>query len=220
MKYLISISLIIIPIIISLAIQVIEKKKRKKKLIFVNIFFNKLHEYIESSGTDTNSYTYMTKNSNQMQNQLGHQGKMTVQHPFNQGVTRNYTIILTGLPQIRSYFSQSILRSQAIQLSQLVNDALLRNIGDCEKKIDEIIKKIYNPIILYKTGWEYIISVPFTILFWFGIFTKRILNSLIENILFKFITGIIALLGVISSILTIALGYNDFIKFINDFFSQ
>jgi hypothetical protein len=218
MRYIISIFWIVVPIIVSLIAQLLDKNRCEEKLSFVNTFLNKFNIYIKSYGTDFESYSYMIKNSNQMQSQLGRQGLMTVQQPFDRGIINNYTLILTGLGQIKTYLSQPVLRSQALQLAGYVNDALLRNAGDYEKKIHDIISSMKNPIILYKTGWGKILSVPFMIFLMFGIITERIFDAFVGNRIFKVITGIIALIGFVSGIMTIVLGYNQFLEIIINFF--
>lgn len=144
---------------------------------------------------------------------------MTLQQPFNKGIINNYTIILSGLPQIQSYLSKDILRNQAVQIARYVVDALLRNTGDYENQINEINSSLRNPIILYKTGWNIIISIPFMTLYWLGIFTKNALNLVTNNFVFKIIVGIVALVGIISSIMTIVLGYAEFLTLIKGLFN-
>jgi hypothetical protein len=214
LDYLISISLIIIPIIVGLIPRLVEKKRCDAKLLFASSYLIQFQKYIENFASNTEAYVYMIKNSNRMQNQLGNQGLLTIKKPFNGVIIRNYTIILSGLTELESYLSQPILKNQTSQLAKLIIDALLRNIGDNENRIKEIISSLKNPVILYKEGWYRVISLPLLILEWLGLVTRSTLVIIIHNVIFKIIIGIISLIGLISSIMTITLGYKEFLKLI------
>lgn len=218
MKYILTSALVLIPIIIAIISRLLLFKKIRSNLNFTYEFNNNFNDYLESNGRNNNSYIFLVKNSNQMQNLLGNQGYMIMQQPFNRGVINHYAVIINGISQIRSYLSESILRDQAFQLAQYVSDSLIRVIGDNEKLDSETRTNIKNPFILYKIGWEFIISIPLHILKWFGILSNNIFLLLIHSFIFKILAGVITLIGFISSIMTLILGYEDFLIWIKNIF--
>jgi len=72
-----------------------------------------------------------------------------------------------------------------------------------------------NPLIWFREGFREILSVPIFILSWFGIISNRTLNSIKNSLIYKVISGFIALVTLISGIVTIVVGYDQTIEFIN-----
>jgi hypothetical protein len=63
-------------------------------------------------------------------------------------------------------------------------------------------------------------SIPIFILNWFGIISNRTLNSIKDSLIYKVISGIIALVTLVSGLVTILVGYKPTIEFLSGIFKK
>ena len=98
------------------------------------------------------------------------------------------------------------------------DDCLLRYLGVIEKALISIRKKIKNPIVWFKEGFQEIISLPLYIFNWFGILSDNSVSKLTTNAIFKIFSGIGGLVAFASGIVTIVQGKDQIISFINKIF--
>ena len=66
-----------------------------------------------------------------------------------------------------------------------------------------------NPFICFREGIRFIIGLPALILYWSGIISTRTIGAARASSVFKFISSVITLIGLISSIITILIGWNE-----------
>jgi hypothetical protein len=80
---------------------------------------------------------------------------------------------------------------------------------DCEK----IAKKIRNPFIWFQEGIQFIVLFPINFFFWSGIIEYSIVYKIVNNTFFKIILSLFSfvgfVVGLIGSIVTIVLGYDE-----------
>ena len=67
----------------------------------------------------------------------------------------------------------------------------------------------FNPFICFREGIRFIIGLPALILYWSGIISTRTIGAARASSVFKFISSVITLIGLISSIITILIGWNE-----------
>lgn len=70
-------------------------------------------------------------------------------------------------------------------------------------------KGIFNPFICFREGVRFILGLPVLVLYWSGFVSTRTISAARVSSVFKFISGVITLIGLISSIITILLGWNE-----------
>lgn len=185
-------------------------------LDFSTDYQNKLVKYCNSNGTDYGTYVELTKSVNKMQNLLGSQGLVHLKGPYGLFEQKNSPIIVNGLLMLNQYLSAGIGRLSG-QLCQLILDSIIRFIGDSEEMLEILKKEIRNPLIIFKIGANLSFSLPLFILHWLGILNKGILNRIFYNQIYKIFVGLLTLLGIISGIFTIVLGWTEFFNIIMKF---
>ena len=73
---------------------------------------------------------------------------------------------------------------------------------------------MFNPFTCFGEGIRWLVGLPLDILLWCGIINQRREQKIRANYVYKLINNFIVLLGVVSSIITIALGWEDMLKII------
>ena len=97
----------------------------------------------------------------------------------------------------------------------LCEDALKRHIGNLERAMELEKKNLYNPITCLGEGIRWIVYLPVDILNWLGILSANRGEKIKANIIFRVISNVIVFIGLISSIFTIILGWDDFLLILN-----
>jgi len=225
MERIILILSIIFILIIGLVKILYEKRRIIKKHNFVFDFRNNFIDFTnnyfkgydtftkKSESFDNELYVWLTKNVNKVQSILGNSGIMDYVAPFQIYRIPRYEIIINTLPQFRNgSITEFDINS--------TDDCLLRYLGQLEKRIEKVDKELTNPVIWFTIGIQTVISIPLYFLNWFGLFSNRSIAIIKEGLFYKIISGIIALVGFLSGIVTIIVGKEQVIQFVKDFFSK
>lgn len=120
-----------------------------KQLRFAEQFLGQLSKYGESGGKDELVYEWLTRNSNKMQNVLGHQGIFASYKPAGANyLLRNVPIILNLLPQLHTFANDEWLSGRPVtaDVYTTIRDALIRHIGTQEEMIKQLGSAIRNPL--------------------------------------------------------------------------
>lgn len=187
-----------------------------KKIEFVDEYRNKFLDFASkyfkthsrSGYFDGELYVWLTKNVSKIQNFVGSFGIISYKPAFQYHVISNYPIIINTVPKFREGQVESF---DVIS----VDDCLLRYIGYLEEYQNDTQRNLRNPIIWFREGFRELLSIPIFILNWFGIISNRTLNSIKDSLIYKVFSGIIALITLISGIVTIAVGHEQTLKLIN-----
>lgn len=145
---------------------------------------------------DDDLYFWLTKNMHKIQKNVGNFGIMEYIAPHRTHSISNYALILNTLPKFRNG------KVNAVEINS-VDDCLLRYIGYLEDLEEENQKEIKNPIIWFRKGIFQVLSIPLLIFKSFGILTSENLNNIKESMIYHLFTGIIALVSLISGLVTI-----------------
>ena len=181
---------------------------RNKFIEFANNYFKNYDRWSRSGNFDGEQYVWLTMNVSRIQNYLGTFGVMEYIAPFQRYKVSNYQIVINTIPKFRDGSIQQFDINS-------VDDSLLRYIGYLDEYQKETQRNLRNPIIWFREGIREILSIPIFILSWFGIISNRTLNSIKDSLIYKVISGIIALVTLVSGIVTIIVGYDQTLKFIN-----
>lgn len=186
---------------------------RNKFVAFGKKYFKNYEHWSRSANLDSELYVWLTMNVSKIQKYLGSFGVMSYKPAFQNYMINNYQIIINTIPKFRE--------GQVEKFDVgAVDDCLLRYIGHLEEYSKETLRNLKNPVIWFREGFKEIISIPIFILNWFGIFSSRTVNSIMDSIIYKILTGIIALVTFVSGLVTIILGYDQTIEFINGFLGK
>mgnify|MGYP001138042494 FL=1 len=181
---------------------------RNKFIEFANKYFEQYDRWSKSGNLDNELYVWLTKNVSKIQSNVGSFGVMSYKPAFQNYMVNNYQLIINTIPKFREGQVENFDVTS-------VDDCLLRYIGHIEERSEVTLKNLKNPIIWFRVGFQEIISIPLLILNWFGIFSKRTVNGIMESTFYKIITGVIALITLLSGIVTIIQGKEKTIEFIN-----
>jgi hypothetical protein len=184
---------------------------RDKFVSFANTFLSTYNQFSHNGTVDNEKYIWLTKYVTKIQSDMGPFGIMDFIAPFQTFQVKNYQIVVNSIPKFRA---QNIDKFEI----NSVDDSLLRYIGNLEEIINQVHKKIKNPIIWFQEGIQSILSLPLHILSWFGIISRQLIFKVKDNIIFKLITGIAGLVAFISGLVTIIVGKDETIEFIKRLF--
>lgn len=182
-------------------------------------FMSQLAKYFGSHGGDMESYSWLINRSSKMQNQLGSQGIMGFKPPFQNYIIPNYPVILNAVPEMRKAFEDGLTHRLAGQYAGLLQETLVRHIGTVEDMSEEQQRWMKNPVIWLREGIRGIISFPILLLSWLGLISERTVSNIASSNLFKILSGFVTVVGFISAIITITLGWKQFRELIVKFIS-
>ncbi len=195
-------------------IERIEQRKR-----FTYEFLERLGKYLQSQGQDYEVYAWLIHRSTKMQSYLGRLGIIAFKPPFANYIHNNYPVILNILPEIRKEFEDHRLTRDLRligEYSALLNETILRYIGILDDQLEVTRKELRNPFIWLREGIQHILIFPLALLNWFGIIGASTVTKVIGNALFKLFAGIIALLSLFGTIVTIVTGWASFLKIMQE----
>ncbi|HMR82040.1 MAG TPA: hypothetical protein PKE30_02875 [Niabella sp.] len=184
---------------------------RKRFIEFANSYSENYDRWSRSGNFDGEQYVWLTMNVSKMQSYLGTFGVMDYIAPFQTYTISNYQIIINTVPKFRD----GSVKDFDIHS---VDDCLLRYIGYLDDFGKGTQKNLRNPIIWFREGVKEILSVPIFIFNWFGIISTRTVHSIKDSLIYKVISGLIALVTLVSGIVTIVVGYDQTVEFIKRFF--
>ena len=180
---------------------------RNKFIEFSDKYFQTYDRYSRSGDFDGKLYVWLTMNVSKIQNYVGSFGIMSYKPAFQNYMINNYQIIINTIPKFREG------QVEKFDVGG-VDDCLLRYIGYLKEYSKDTLKNLRNPIIWFREGFRALLSVPIFILGWFGIISNRTVNSIKDSLIYKVISGLIALVTLVSSIVTIVVGYHQTVEFV------
>ena len=185
----------------------------QKKYDFAFEYFDYLKKYIESGGDDNSSYTWLTSKSSKIQNQMGVFGLVDYKPAGANYIHKNHQLIVNGLPELRQYYADRyIFQRLANEMAASLQEALIRYSGHLEDKLEAAKSNLLNPIIAFREGVRSILAFPLNLLGWFGIVSMSTIYSVTTSIVFKLFSGLAAILAFVGTVMTIVVGWNDFVK--------
>ena len=194
-----------------------EKRRVSDRCKLAVEYMEHLKTYIQSRGNDYESYGWLVHRSNKMQVQLGSGGVYASYRPPHANFQySNYPIILNMLPDLRNAFNDSILSNSQVvhQYSMALQDTLVRHLGSLHD-LDELNNKaLRNPVIWLREGVRVITALPLTLLGWLGALSETTVTRLTSGRFFKGISAFAALVGFVSAVMGVALGWEQFTQMV------
>lgn len=182
---------------------------------FNNIFFDFVNKTFSTYRIDSNKYSAVIMEVDKIQQELGMDGVLnSFYDPLHGMKGRNYELFMNIMPEIRTAVSNRdnmIMMERIDQLMGLCEDALKRHIGNLERAIENEQKGLFNPITCLGEGIRWLVGLPVDILCWAGLYSVARSQKIKVSTIFKIISNIIVVIGLISSIVTIALGWDEFL---------
>jgi len=191
-------------------------KRLAERIDFANEFLGKLAEYCESRGKDYSAYTWLIDRSNRMQLQMGSEGIYAWYTPaFQNYQIRNYPIILNELPALRKEFEDEWGTDLARDHVNTLSETMVRHIGilkDTQKE-DEVLLR--NPLLWLREGVRAVVALPLSVMAWFGVMSEGSLARLTATPVFRALAALACLLGFVSVVMNILLGWEKFVDLLH-----
>ena len=204
-------------------------RELKKRIDFIVLFNNNFIELAESYlkkgyiDSNTENYDFCIANVDKVQNELGRDGVVHMSDNLKGVSVSNYGLfsnIFIEMRQSSSLMFNSIMRERMSSLFGTCADMLRKHIGNLDYEIELISNKLYNPFACFAKTIQWILDLPTRVLVSFGIITGNRQSKIRDSIIYKIINLVINILGVVSAIMTIVLGWDDFLKMVTAFFSM
>lgn len=195
----------------------IKEINAKKK--HTQMYQKQLTTFLESEGEDMNAYSWLVDRSVKMQRMMGEFGKITYIAPYQRYKVNNQEIVINFVPQIKKEF-ENVLNKIAPSFEMIsfyansLQEALIRFRGVLSDELEEVHNNMRKPHYWFILGMRQILSFPVYLLAIFGLLKISMANSFRDSIFVKIISFIVVLIGIVGSIFTIVLGWNNFWKIV------
>jgi hypothetical protein len=196
-----------------------------RRLEFAFDYRKKLNALMEELGatrkTNFALYAELTEKVTKMHLDLGDSGEIFVlDRRWNIAIPR-YQVLPEFLRKVRTA-EQWFFEDDTIELrrfyeeAQSCDDMLIRYVGSLKDVIDAIRKQRFNMLRCFAAGVRHLVWFLPNLLDWFGIISTSMANKLKYNFVAKALTAIIALVGFLGSVVTVILGWEQTIEFLQN----
>lgn len=182
---------------------------------FASEFLSTFQRLVAGGMKGDEDYTWLIHRSPKMQALMGNWGILgSYREPFGAGVHSSYPIILNMIPSIRREVRDMTFRNDAqiAQLTSTTGEAVLRYIGHLDDQMDGLRDKLKNPIMWYFEGTRMLIISPIMLLVWGGLISMPLSARIERTIVTRLITFLVAVIGLVSAVVTIVLGWPAFLQ--------
>lgn len=188
----------------------------KRKIAFASEYTNTFMQFAQADETNAALYTWLVRNSVKMQHEIGIYGIVDYKPPGSFKFIPNYQIILNLLPEIFESRRERFGPFSSRYKDKVLHfwETLTRYSGILEEQFEESKKRVRNPFIWLQTGVQTIVLVPLFILNWLGLLGQSALSRVQNLGVVNIVSGLIALAELVSAIVTIAIGWDEFQKLI------
>jgi hypothetical protein len=192
--------------------------RKRKNLIakhtFTTEYLNKFGEFsnqiLNQEKLSDQLYIWLTKNVDKMQEMLGLAGMVQYRPPFAKYIITNYQILINTLAQVPNGMAEEDDIRFCLNL-------MLRFVGVLEGSEKDINKNLRNPLVWFLEGVRLVITSPLYLLYSFGLLGSSTVERISESPFARFISGIIALIGFLASLVQILQGWDDVVKLLRTF---
>ncbi|WP_313289311.1 hypothetical protein [Exiguobacterium sp.] len=207
--------------------------KTSKKLKFIKKYLNTFQKFSEeisamTFGTNSfNLYNELITKSLKMQKISNEIGVAVAYRPSGEvRFHRDFDIIINLIPEIRTkYFRQTpfsrlvtIEQDEIRELIHMVQDTLLRVLGTYTDIRNEILKDIFNPIVLLRDGTKFYLMLPLLTLQWLGLLPKSTYFKWSNSRFLKVISSLFAFLGSAGTIIGLITDFEPFMRIVQKWF--
>ena len=197
-------------------------KSIKERIDFIvaynNHFVVVAENYLKKGYADSSeNYDFCISNVDRIQAELGRDGIVYMSDNLRGVRIRSYALfsnIFVEMRQSSGLMFTSLMRERMASLFGTCTDALRKHIGNLDHETDFLMKKLYNPFSCFSKTIQWILDLPIRILVSFGIINSNKRSEISNNIIYKLIGLAINIISFVSAIMTIILGWDDFLELI------
>lgn len=172
---------------------------------YTNNYVNYCNDYLGRglrSDEENRLYVKLISDAPKAQNLLMDAGFIDYKPAGTFYYIRNYQILVNTVQMLRNPISNE-------DFSMLYN-ILIMQISRLNELGEKIREETVNPVILLREGVQFFVTLPISLLFWTGLIKYSTQYKLSNNFIVKFISFLIIIIGFVSSLFTIALGWEQF----------
>ena len=199
-------------------------RRNRRRAMFANEFLSQFRALLKNQEIDYEIYTWLIHRSPKLQAEMGGHGIVhSFRPPYSNYMYKSYPIILNVIPEIRKEIEDDKFMRNVRVINAyiaLVNESLIRYIGSLDDALDELRREIKNPVIWLREGFSFILLLPISFFYWLGIVGSSFVEKISRNPIFKIIAGLITLLGSISTVMAIVMGWDSFVQTIMDYLAS
>ncbi len=173
--------------------------------------------WFNSGRQDWEAYQWLIANSGRIQREMGTYGEMA---HFSDGRVQvtNYPLLYNAIPTIRDLSAHNDFGLEFARINwfgERVDEALIRYGGALDEQERDVRALLRNPLVWFREGVRLVLALPFSLLWWLGIFSAASLAALTQGRTFRLSAGLVALIGFIAAIFGIVSGWHDMTEFIS-----
>lgn len=219
----------VIPVFVTIFIAIVGFVVKKKKctelqkridftIRFQSILVELADHFFEYGDFSTKAYDEYMESADAMQIELGDDGIISILDPLKNVQIKKYQLVLNLIPELRSFChlvcSNSIVVERLNQMVGTTDDALRRHVGNLKRICEHEAEESHNPFICFAEGIRTILRLPGKILVWLGLVGGSTEQKFCTGIIFKAIGWFATLIGFVSAVMTIVLGWNQCLEII------
>lgn len=220
MDKIIPISIVAVIIILGFITKSIDLNTTLKRIDFTNSYRNKFIDLVNGAMSQNTFnqqlYYELTTDVKAMQFELGSDGIIAYVADNLKGFsTQNYQLLVNFLPELRNVLSERdnyIMMNRYNQSAQNCDDMFIRHLGTLKQMEKAIRKNLFNPISCFSEGIKSIVSLPILIFHWLGFTSVETTYKIKRNWFVKLINMLITFVGFLSGLMSIIIGWSDFLK--------
>ncbi len=187
-----------------------------------NQFIDFVNALINNRNFNDEAYIWLTENINEMQAELETDGIIAYMYDPLRGVKRrNYQILINYLPKLRNFLSETsrlssnIMTENYLKEAGFCDDAFIRHVGTLHSLEKSMHKQLINPLSSFSYGIENFLFIPVSALTAFGLLPTRWGKMFKHSKILKLLVGIVELVTLISSVVNVVLGWDEFSQIIS-----
>ena len=211
---------IVILIIVGLLKNVYILKTIKQDYDFICEYHKRFSCFLESITSrkkfNNEQYNWLMQNLDRIQSILGPIGLISYTQ-FNV-IYNDVPIILNFFNNVLSIINDPLSNYDSFKFIEWCQTAFLRKEGILSHKIENIKKELFNPIYNLVSAIRFILEIPINFLYSVGLLSNANKNKIVEASFFKFVSGIITVLTLLSLIFSIVIDFPSFLDTLKDFF--
>ncbi len=172
---------------------------------------------------DNEIYNWLLSNVDKMQNELGLMGYMDFVDNLRGIKGTNIPVLTNLIPEIKNEYNSysCISNTRVLNTAQTCTNLLIRYDGIINERRLSTRNALFNPFKLFAEGFRWVIHLPVNCMYWLGILSYRTTEKIKGNIIVVVLENIVLVLTLISTVMTIVVGWDEFIaiivKFVGNF---
>lgn len=212
-----TIFLIVVLLILGFVKNLIDLKNNVADYNFTAEYYDNFNKFLNEAFKNKKGnldYNWLISNSDKMQGILGDIGIITYTQ-FG-SVYNNVPLILNFVNNIVSMLNEEYISENTAKHIEWCQTAFLRKLGILDEIIIKDKKRLLNPFYIFTCGIRCVLEIPIYILYSVGLVSTNIKNKITKNIIFKILSGLLSLLTIFSTIMSILIGWDEFIEILKN----